>query len=570
MKDNSLLNAIKLHKEGDLLGALRAYESILDNRPSVPAALNASSILRKNGSYDASKKILVNQLIHTPNESGLWHNLARTEVDLGDLPSSFRSIVRSLSLSQSSLDAWLCAISILKLFKLHSLALYQLRYVLLLPISNESDVQLKLHCLALDIISSAIESGHAWQVSYEKLLKSLSGLSSSRRISDYERASLLSYLIEHNMLLNNLDEAQVLFRELSSTVSSDSIAGNITPDKILPIYHNSGWNLSIHLIKSARFAEGWRLYDHGLRVPATGPQRWQRALRKPFTYKQVPLWQGESLSDSSILVISEQAVGDSIMFLRLLSFLQMECPAISLYVNPRLAPLYKRATSLPVFSVEDELPAYNNFDFQIPVGSILQYRLDLLPRISSDGLILKPDKSKSELLAAQIKRRSRFLVGFSWMGGGIPKRKQIKSVDFTSFSKFFQLPECDFVSLQYGNIADTINNYNQNHRHKQLHYLPSVNPLQDMDTWLSLVSLCDFVITVANTTVHGAASLQIPTYTLVPISSDWRWLDPHISTDSYWYNSVHAFHQDSNSSWDTAINSAYSKIYQHIKQQSLS
>ena len=87
-----LLNqAISFHKSGDENKALLVYQQILKDGSSPAAALNASAILRKAGSLDNAKKILVTQLLITPQESGLWHNLARVEIDIGDFPSSLRS-----------------------------------------------------------------------------------------------------------------------------------------------------------------------------------------------------------------------------------------------------------------------------------------------------------------------------------------------------------------------------------------------------------------------------------------------------------------------------------------------
>ena len=69
--------------------------------------------------------------------------------------------------------------------------------------------------------------------------------------------------------------------------------------------HN--WNASNILLQNQRFDIGWRLFDYGLRTPAKGPQKWQRALPKPFTGEQIPLWRGTSLSGKSILLLEEQA-----------------------------------------------------------------------------------------------------------------------------------------------------------------------------------------------------------------------------------------------------------------------
>ena len=82
--------------------------------------------------------------------------------------------------------------------------------------------------------------------------------------------------------------------------------------------------MSIQCLKSGRLDPGWSLYEHGLQVPAEGPQRWQRALKKPFTPKEVAIWRGESLAGKRLLLLGEQGIGDSMMFATLIPKLQDE------------------------------------------------------------------------------------------------------------------------------------------------------------------------------------------------------------------------------------------------------
>jgi ADP-heptose:LPS heptosyltransferase len=54
-----------------------------------------------------------------------------------------------------------------------------------------------------------------------------------------------------------------------------------------------------------------------------------------------------------------------------------------------------------------------------------------------------------------------------------------------------------------------------------------VDPLHDMDRWCALVANCSLVVSAANTTIHGAGCLGIPTWVILGRDPDWRWLgDP--------------------------------------------
>ena len=72
-----------------------------------------------------------------------------------------------------------------------------------------------------------------------------------------------------------------------------------------------------------------------------------------------------------------------------------------------------------------------------------------------------------------------------------------------------------------------------------------------MDSWLSQVDACDAVISVANTTIHGAGSIQKPTFCLQSRNSDWRWIDG--LNHSYWYESVSTDWQSRDGNWLDAI-----------------
>ena len=84
----------------------------------------------------------------------------------------------------------------------------------------------------------------------------------------------------------------------------------------------------------------------------------------------------------------------------------------------------------------------------------------------------------------------------------------------------------------------------------------SIDPLRDMDKWLSQVDAMDYVISVANTTVHGAGGLGKPTFCLVSNRSDWRWIDPDVHDDCYWYESVNAGFQGRNETWSQTVDKA--------------
>ena len=108
-----------------------------------------------------------------------------------------------------------------------------------------------------------------------------------------------------------------------------------------------------------------------------------------------------------------------------------------------------------------------------------------------------------------------------------------------------------FVDLQYGDVSSVVNEM-------AIKGLPvihenNVNPLKNMEEWLNLVASCDAVVSVANTTIHGAGGLNIPTMCLLSLRSDWRWLKDSEVKRSYWYPSVGVARESKQTGWSPAL-----------------
>ena len=169
--------------------------------------------------------------------------------------------------------------------------------------------------------------------------------------------------------------------------------------------------------------------------------------------------------------------------------------------------------------------------------------------------VLNADRKLSNKLRSEYinyRSRKQFLVGISWTGGGRGPRIQEKSVDPTQFlSLLTGHGSVRFVNLQYGNSSPQIHQWQSSGL--DIIHDKRINPLKDMDSWLSQVQACDAVLSVANTTIHGAGGLNIPTLCLLSIYSDWRWLSDAKVTQSYWYPSVGIARQSVDKSWSSAF-----------------
>ena len=151
----------------------------------------------------------------------------------------------------------------------------------------------------------------------------------------------------------------------------------------------------------------------------------------------------------------------------------------------------------------------------------------------------------------------RPLIGISWRGGGKASRIPLKSIGLKELKPLLGRDDCKFVSLQYGDDGPHLERFKKSDGIDVLHD-DGINALKDMDGWLSQVAAMDAVISIANTTIHGAGGLGVPTLCLVSRNSDWRWIEPSIYKGCYWYPSVKATYQSDEGGWEPALKDAAS------------
>jgi len=571
--------ALKAHSEGNLVLAEEQYKRALDqNTNSHVLYQNYGALLRSLERIDESIKCYQTGLDKYPNNVDIMLNYANILRESHPV-SSLELYLKGLILISSELPfnnkrylSTLISCSQLMFdLGLYSWNVYFLKSVL--PrVKYTAGVLLNV-LLLLDRLSDKsyqINSGlcKSYENVYRRINQSLSTLNVTERIEFHYS------LFHHSLLQGKNDDAFSEFdkaNKLASEAIDDSSVDQKKLQNLIDCHH---WNGANTLLKIQDFDKGWKYYEYGLRAPCSGPQRWQRSLAKPFTSSQVQLWKGESLKGKRLLLLEEQGIGDAMMFISLVPALIKEATNIGLFLSDRLLAIYKRSFkneiesgSISVFSRDQfyhRVLQANMYDFQSPMGSVCQYRFHHPSDYSPRPNLLSPDQDLVQQYRKTYLSQSNIvptkIVGISWRGGAKATRMKQKSVDTKYFFDLMKLfPDILFVSLQYGEskkITDSWKASGINVIHDD-----SINPLKNMDTWISQVAACDAVVSVANTTIHGAGGLNIPTICLLSKHSDWRWIDSPDVQRSYWYPSVGIARQSSDGSWSKAFNDIQGWFY---------
>ena len=298
-----------------------------------------------------------------------------------------------------------------------------------------------------------------------------------------------------------------------------------------------------------RFAEGWPLYDY------------RRGAEAPDIHEQIgPPWNGSALKEGSTLwVWSEQGLGDQILHAGMVDELRTLSPWTVLEVEPRLVDLFAR--SFPGMGVvplnAQSVP--HGVDAQVSIANLGRHlRPDWPSFPKRDRGYLLADPSRTAGLRSRLADDQHKVVGLSWRSVS-PQFGRHKSAKLVDFLQMLRLPGVRFVDLQYGETAEERDAIKRE-TGIEIVRLKDVDNTYDIDGLAALVSACDAVVTVSNTTAHLAGALGVPTWVFVPngFAHLWYWFAG--KEQSPWYPRVTVKFQNEKQSWADLISASAAQI----------
>jgi tetratricopeptide (TPR) repeat protein len=312
-------------------------------------------------------------------------------------------------------------------------------------------------------------------------------------------------------------------------------------------------NKSLVCLSLGRFADGWALYEH----------RWAGARGLiPRPYYQ-PRWNGERL-DGTLLVWGEQGLGDEILYASMVPDLLARTQPVVFEVEPRLAPLFARSfPDLTVIARKPELYG-GRVDAQVALGDIgRHFRTGWasFPRRARGYLLADPERSGA--LRARL-ADGRKVIGLSWISRA-PIGGESKSARLRDFEGLLRMPNCRFIDLQYGDTQAERESL-RDELGIEVERLTDIDNTNDIDGLAALMSACDAVVTVSNTTAHLAGALGRPAWVMVPYGHARIWYWFRDCEESPWYPCARVCRQRGGTSWRDLVDTASNDLFAHLRQ----
>jgi tetratricopeptide (TPR) repeat protein len=301
-----------------------------------------------------------------------------------------------------------------------------------------------------------------------------------------------------------------------------------------PESHAATMNLAMVQLRLGRFDVGWHGYE-----------RRASALRGPNALLQARAAAGGQLdlSNASVLVRAEQGLGDTIQFMRYARRLARDAKEVWLQMQDQIAWMaWGMAPNMRVSGYRDPVPTT---DFVVSLLSLPGYYSSDLGTIDNgDVPYLRADPRRVDDWRSRL-GDTGVKVGLVWHTNPMHGNTR-RWIPLRELASLGRLPGVRLISLQKSFGLD------------QLAHLPPgvhVETLGDRfdegpDAFAdaaAVIEHLDLVISIDTSMAHVAGALGRPVWTLLPKSSDWRWLLDRAYTP--WYPTMRLFRQRVAEDW---------------------
>lgn len=313
-------------------------------------------------------------------------------------------------------------------------------------------------------------------------------------------------------------------------------------------------NLGMSLLKRGDHAQGWDYYEH--RFHDKNPSVFPHAAPK------CPRWDGNKLSATdSILLVSEQGLGDTLQFMRYALALRMQGTSISICAQPKLHGLIIASgiDSSPRSPEEANQVSDSAWMPLLSVPGVLG--------VSSDNPIITDPyiRSSPESIEAWriiLSKESRPVIGINWQGNPEIEKKGYagRSLPLENFRCLADELDVGLISLQKGFGSEQLKTCSFQDRFVSCQKL--INDTWDFVEIAAIVANCDLVITSDTAVAHLAGGMGKTTWLLLKKVPEWRWGMEGDTT--FWYPSMRLFRQKENGNWQEVMERVKNELKSYI------
>ena len=273
--------------------------------------------------------------------------------------------------------------------------------------------------------------------------------------------------------------------------------------------------LSFIYLKDHDFEKGWDYFEGRLNLDefVKKNKNIERLNKKLFRKKTL------NNSKDKFLIVREQGVGDEILYGSMYGDLLKEIKNVTIECDPRLLNLFKRSfpeysnSFVQLGSISNEDYKLEKIDYILYAGSLGRYYRKRLENFIKEPFLKVEQEKYAEIQSKLSKYDNKYNIGISWKSFN-NRYASDKSLELEDFRHVFRLPNCNVFNLQYGDVLDEINNFN-NKKDKLLR-IEDLDLYNDFEGVAAFLKSLDMFVTISNSTAHLAGSLGVKTILIKP------------------------------------------------------
>lgn len=371
----------------------------------------------------------------------------------------------------------------------------------------------------------------------------------------------ISFHPKDRLMWHRLGTAHYMLGENESSLMAFTHALSIT------FAATSAFGMSMPLLAQGRYEEAFPLYEN--RFLSHPKLDWIKSENLPM-----PKWQGERIQGKSLLLWSEQGLGDSLQFSRLVNELVSHGATVDIILQLSHVTLLNVLSTLQgvgqVMMMDGNSVTFNRrYDYHSPMMSLMglmSVRIDNIP--ARVPYLSVPENAKLAWQESKYTDVKGLKVGLVWStlltdsllneNAMHYEEKNKKSLPIAAIQQLLTLPNVHFFVLHVSvSEADQqwLSQYNVS---------IMSDKINDFGDTAAIIDHMDMMISIDTSVVHLAGAMAKPTINILPYVSDWRWQKSR--EDSPWYPTMRLCKQAWKDNWEETIERVIPIVKKATKQ----
>ncbi len=306
--------------------------------------------------------------------------------------------------------------------------------------------------------------------------------------------------------------------------------------RLKPDYAEAHYNLGMAWLLLGNFEQGWLECE------------WRKSKELILQSFSQPLWDGSPLAGRTILLHSEQGLGDTLQFIRYASEIKKGGGRVALSCPLSLVGLLSSCPDIDRFLPQTSpLP---EFDVQAPLLSLPGILKTSLATMPASVPYLFADPKLIDHWRQKLSEPSALKIGIAWQGNPDYFLDRQRSIPLAHLAPIARLEGVKLFSLQKGPGTEQISAVRDEIAVTDLGSQLDQSGAKFVDTAAVMKNL-DLVITSDSAVAHLAGALGVPVWVAIPFVPDWRWLLHR--EDSPWYPTMRLFRQPEMGNWQAVF-----------------